>query len=80
MVSKRETLKILQKEYEYEDQLMKDLANFYIYNLKNIPDLSEREKKILIEKLTQIKNESEGHRNSFNELIKYVTENGADNY
>ena len=80
MAGKKETLEILNRELNFEEEVMNDLANYFLVSLDGIDDLSADELVELREKLSLLRDETEGHRDSFVELIKFVEEDGKDNY
>jgi predicted nucleic acid-binding Zn-ribbon protein len=80
MVKKRETIEILKREYDYEDEIMKNLTEFFLASLNKIKNLSDKERTELQKKLSQIRDESRGHKQAFGELIEFVEKDGANNY
>ncbi|MBS3077330.1 hypothetical protein J4233_03590 [Candidatus Pacearchaeota archaeon] len=80
MVKKRETLDILKREYDYEDDIMKDLTEFFISALGKIKGISNEEISELDVKLRLIRDESRGHKQAFCELIEFVEKDGTDNF
>ena len=80
MVNQKEALDRLNKEKNYEEKIAGDLLNYYIISLDAVEDISEEQKKIIIESLTVIGNDSLMHANAFNNLIDYVLNNGETEY
>ena len=80
MVNHTEALERLRKEKDYEDNLVKDLSNYFLSCLDNINDISEEEKEKTRDTLKTIMTESQTHSHLFNELIQHVMENGENNY
>lgn len=80
MVDKHDTLRILNHEKEYEDQLAADLNAYFIDSLSAINNLSDYEKERIRTDLGLIAVDSLRHKQRFVELIQYVIENGEDNF
>ena len=80
MVNQREALNRLNKEKAYEDKIARDLLNYYIVSLDEIPDMNEEDKKKIKAVLSKIAHESEMHSSMFDNLITYVLNNGEAEY
>lgn len=80
MASKKETLQILQKEFDYEDEITNNLTNVFLTAVKKLDDISEDERSQLLKKLTIIRDDSAGHRQAFAELIDFVEKDGTNNF
>ncbi|MBN2051912.1 hypothetical protein JW756_00235 [Candidatus Woesearchaeota archaeon] len=80
MVSKNDTLSRLNKEKDYEDQLVYNLNYYFISVLNDIPLLTEEEKSEIRRKLEQIRFDSMRHSEMFNQLVQMVFESGSDKF
>jgi len=77
---KREALKILNKEQKYEENLMKELTEYFLSSLNKIKDLSKQEIELLDKKISVIRDETIIHKEIFERMIKYVSESEDDNF
>lgn len=80
MVNQKEALTRLNKEKNYEERIAKELLNYYIVAIDDIPDINDEDKKKLKQSLSIIARDSQGHRNMFDNLITYVLNNGETEY
>lgn len=80
MVNQTDTLERLNKEKEYEDRLVDNLTNYFLYSLDAISDLAEEQREKVKESLGLIAHESRKHSYMFNNLVQMVVENGENNY
>jgi len=80
MVTKVETIGRLKKEREYEDKLAEHLKLKFLDSVNSIKDISDYERKRLIETLNIIVNDSIKNTNTFDKLLESIEENGEDNY
>jgi hypothetical protein len=80
MVNQTETLNRLNKEKNYEDRLVADLTEYFIFSLESVTDIDKQQRKQIQSSLERIKYESMDHSDMFNNLIQLVMENGEDNY
>ena len=77
-MDKQQAINMLSKDKAYEDKLVADLSEHYIFILDGIEDLEDKEIKEIREKLLIIVDESRMHSSAFNELIEMVDQS-ADN-
>ncbi len=82
MTNQTQTIKILNREKEYEDKLIDELNSYFISCLEKglIKEISEAQKNKLIEFLKIIANESRKHSLMFGGLMDFILENGEQNY
>ena len=80
MVNQTDTLSRLNREKNYEDKLVDNLNNYFIYSLDNIKDISVDEKDKIKQILETIMKESHNHSFMFDQLIQMVIEHGEDTY
>ncbi|MBW2967807.1 hypothetical protein KY362_04940 [Candidatus Woesearchaeota archaeon] len=80
MPDRNKTLETLQRERDYEDELVRKLDGEVIASLKSITDMTEEEKERVGAGLVTIMRESLSHRATFENLIKRVEESGKDNF
>ena len=79
-MKKIDAIKLLTKELNFEEEIMYELTNTFLNQLKNIKELSKEEIKESLERLTILRNETEHHKKIFRKLITYLKENDSDNY
>lgn len=80
MVSKQDTMERLNKEKDYEDQLVLNLNHYFIAVLDDIKDITPEEKNKLDTNLKQISYDSARHSAMFDMLIQKVIESEKDNF
>ncbi len=80
MVSKDDTLKRLNDEKEYEDQLVYNLYYYFLSVLDDIALLTEEEKSKIRHSLETIRFDSMRHSALFNQLVQRVFESEKDNF
>ena len=80
MVSKNDTMKRLNDEKEYEDQIVYNLNYYFISVLDDIALLTEEEKSKIRHSLETIRFDSMRHSALFNELVQKVFESEKDNF
>jgi hypothetical protein len=80
MVSKNDTLKRLNDEKEYEDQLVYNLYYYFLSVLDDIAILTEEEKSKIRHSLETIRFDSMRHSALFNQLVQKVFESEKDNF
>jgi hypothetical protein len=80
MVSKQDALDRLNKEKDYEDQLVRNLDYYFISVLDDIPMLSEDQKKRIRRSLDIIRSDSMRHSYMFDQLVQMVFTSEIDNF
>jgi flagellar biosynthesis chaperone FliJ len=71
-MEKRELISLLEKERDYEENIIYDLSNLYLYSLQHIEDLNEEEIEQIKKDITCLRDDSENHKKTFEKLIDYV--------
>ena len=79
-MNQKETLQILNKEKDYEDQLVSTLTIYFLESIDNLKDIDKKTKQIIKEILQTITQESQEHSYEFSNLIEMVLNNGEDEY
>ena len=80
-MDKEKTIKILNEEKYYEDELVEKLTQNILDKLDSIPDLNNEEREFTRKKITILVDDSKIHSNSFNKLMQTVLKDDtADKY
>lgn len=80
MVNLTDTLARLNKEKDYEDELVYNLMTFFISSIDEISDIDDNNGKVIKQMLSQIVSDSKRHSQMFSMLIEMVIKNGNNNY
>jgi hypothetical protein len=80
MVTQQETLERLNKEKDYEDELVDKLDGYFLDTLDRIRGLTNSEKERITEFLAIIISDSRKHSIMFYQLITMVIESDSDTY
>jgi hypothetical protein len=79
-VEKEEALRRLNLGRDYEDQLIYDLAEYFLDCIDDIPDINISEKDKLKLNLNKILDDSKRHGMLFTQMIDMVIESGKDTF
>ena len=79
-MDQEKAIKILSREKGYEEKLVDDLVNYYLFSLYTIEDIEPRHKELIKTNLTTITHESIKHRYLFAKMIDMVLEHGKADY
>ena len=79
-MNKEKALEILDKEEEYEEEIAKNLTDYYLASLDYIEDLTIEEKKEVFEKLSKLREDTIRHEQMFQALINHANENEKNNF
>lgn len=80
MLTKKQAIRILNEEIDYEEKMSANLIDVSLNEIKNIPVLSKDEKEEVIQNLKIMKEETEQHKNLLGQLIDEVSKGDLDDY
>ena len=79
-MKQRGALKLLNKERDYEDDIVENLNTYFVYSLDGVKGLSESEKDKIKKYLSKIATDSARHSIAFSQLISSVLDRGDVDY
>jgi len=80
MVDRYSAMFRLNKEREYEDELIGLLTDYYLLCLDSVKDIENKEKAVIKKGLTKIFMDCQTHSHLFNQLLQMVLVSEKDNF